>query len=133
MSDSTPSPKSGRWRGFYMQGGRRYGQDLVLEFRDGVIRGEGLDPLGRFFIRGRCETGSEEIRWTKSYVGAHTVAYRGFFDGRSIWGLWEIPAFGRGGFRIWPEGLEESAGLTIEAEADAELVDGIAIPHLAGT
>lgn len=116
-----------------MQGGRRYGQDLSLEFRDGMVRGEGLDQLGRFFIRGRCESGSEEIRWTKSYLGAHTVAYRGFFDGRSIWGLWEIPAFGRDGFRIWPEGFEEPAGLAIAAEADEELVDATAGVHLTGT
>lgn len=35
---------------------------------------------------------------------AHDVFYKGFREGKGIWGTWEIRKVGRGGFHIWPLG-----------------------------
>jgi hypothetical protein len=43
----------------------------------------------------------------KTYVGGHDVYYRGFREGKGIWGLWELTV-DSGGFHIWPRGEEES-------------------------
>src|SRR5215212_158901 len=68
---------SGPWTGFFLQAPLppgRHGMDLHLTFRAGTIRG----------------------------VGRHGVAYRGYNEGKGIWGTWELPPFGHGGFHIWP-------------------------------
>jgi len=80
---------------------------LHLSFRGGIVSGSGSDPLGDFLIRGRYDPGSNEIHWTKTYVGAHDVYYRGFRDARGIWGTWEIGPGWTGGFHIWPEGMAD--------------------------
>ena len=76
--------------------------DLDLTFSNGNMTGIGCDNIGRFLIRGRYVLATQECYWTKSYIGAHDVFYRGFREGRGIWGLWEIGASARGGFHIWP-------------------------------
>src|SRR3954471_3763128 len=108
---------SGPWTGFYNYGpGDRHRMDLHLEFSNGSISGEGNDDVGAFLIKGRYEASGGECHWTKTYVGAHDVFYRGFREGKGIWGTWEINLLGHGGFHIWPR----AAG---PAEAQAEAVE----------
>src|SRR5947207_4699286 len=75
--------------------------DMNLTFANGSIAGEGNDDVGPFLIKGRYEADTRECHWTKSYIGAHDVFYRGFREGKGIWGTWEIDST-RGGFHIWP-------------------------------
>lgn len=110
MSDSLYP--SGPWTGYYNYGpGERHRMDLDLAFTNGSLSGSGSDDVGRFLIRGRYDAG--ECYWTKSYLGAHDVFYRGFREGKGIWGTWEITIRDHGGFHIWPrrqgEGAENAA------------------------
>jgi hypothetical protein len=100
--------------------------DLRLEFVNGSITGEGNDDVGRFLIQGRYDTKTLECYWTKTYVGAHDVFYRGFREGKGIWGTWEIRVLAHGGFHIWPrqagtgEAVEESAEQSAPVDAIAK-------------
>ena len=103
---------SGRWIGFFLQKGFRGRQsmELVLRFSEGIIHGEGRDPVGEFLIRGRYETADGRCHWHKRYIGQHDVFYRGFNEGKGIWGVWEIRSdwfSDRDGFQIWPEGMAD--------------------------
>lgn len=103
--------------------------DLNITFANGQMSGDGNDDIGRFLIRGRYDTTNRECYWTKTYIGAHDVFYRGFREGKGIWGTWEIKTWGHGGFHIWPrtsgEGEAES-----EEEAVEEPVDAVAVEEL---
>jgi hypothetical protein len=90
--------------------------NLILRFADGSLQGEGADGLGSFVISGGYDESSAECSWLKRYLGAHTVSYRGFAEGKGIWGTWEITADCRGGFHIWPRGAESLEGIFEEAE-----------------
>ncbi len=92
--------------------------ELHLDFNNGNMRGEGNDDVGRFFIQGRYDAKSRECCFTKAYFGAHTVYYRGFREGKGIWGTWEISALWHGGFHIWPQQAGEGEGRTRTTEAD---------------
>jgi hypothetical protein len=98
--------------------------DLDLTFAAGRLSGDGNDDVGRFMIHGQYDANTLECSWTKTYVGRHDVAYRGFREGKGIWGTWEITVLNRGGFHIWPkragEGDTETA--TAEKEPSAEAV-----------
>jgi hypothetical protein len=97
---------SGRWSGFYKQGGRRYPQHMTLEFSDGLVRGDGSDDLGPFTIDGeyRADDGGElRVGWIKTYEGAHSVLYLGRLDDDCIVGTWRIPPWAADGFEIRPE------------------------------
>ncbi len=96
--------------------------DLTLSFSNGVLTGEGRDDIGTFVIKGRYETSSGECYWTKTYIGAHDVYYRGFREGKGIWGTWEITIRDHGGFRIWPRSA--SAG-EAEAKEESEPVEAV--------
>ena len=76
--------------------------ELHLTFSNGMLNGDGADDIGSFLIKGRYDPSSGECYWTKSYLGAHDVFYRGFREGKGIWGTWEIKLFNHGGFHIWP-------------------------------
>jgi len=116
---------SGPWVGFYnYQPGERHRMQLHLTFANGVISGDGNDDIGRFFIKGRYES-QAECHWTKTYVDAHDVFYRGFREGKGIWGTWEIDNFAHGGFHIWPKRAGDSESV-VESEIAAEPVDAIA-------
>ena len=78
--------------------------DLDLTFANGLMSGDGRDDIGLFLIKGKYDAQSRECHWTKSYLGGHDVFYRGFREGKGIWGTWEINLFGHGGFHIWPVG-----------------------------
>jgi hypothetical protein len=109
---------AGIWTGFfnYGRGSHPEPMDLFLHFSGGRITGEGRDPVGGFVITGAHDAGGE-CHWTKTYPGSHDVAYRGFREGKGIWGLWEIAGCGGGGFHIWPLGAD---GVAEEAEESAE-------------
>ncbi len=89
------------------------------------MSGDGVDDVGRFLIKGRYDGASRECYWTKSYIGAHDVFYRGFREGKGIWGTWEISLYSHGGFHIWPRQAGEADQQTEQEEA-AEPVDAIA-------
>jgi hypothetical protein len=86
---------------------------MRLTWRDGQLTGKGRDRAGSFTIDGSYDASTGRCEWSKQYVGRHAVAYRGVNDGRGIWGVWELPQLGglftdRGGFYIWPEGMDVS-------------------------
>ena len=80
--------------------------DLVLIFADHTVSGNGNDDIGQFILAGRFDDTNGECCWTKIYVGAQEVYYRGFREGKGIWGLWELPNES-GGFHIGPLGQGE--------------------------
>ena len=96
---------SGSWTGFYEQRGRQFPQELVLEFADGIVRGDGGDVLGSFTVDGeyRIDAGAVRIGWIKTYDGAHSVLYLGVLDAGRLRGTWHI---GRtsGGFALQANG-----------------------------
>ena len=98
--------------------------ELHLTFASGLISGDGNDDLGRFLIRGKYDAASRECHWTKSYVGAHDVFYRGFREGKGIWGTWEIQILNHGGFHIWPK-QGGQGDETTESKEQTEPVDAI--------
>ncbi len=111
---------SGPWTGFYNYSPRdKHRMDLQLDFAGGRMSGEGDDDVGRFRVLGHYDTATRECSWTKSYVGAHDVFYRGYREGKGIWGTWEIPQFSHGGFHIWPKRTGENAD-TVDAAAETK-------------
>jgi hypothetical protein len=110
---------SGQWVGFYTYAGgnRKHLMDLILEFNNGVMTGEGADGIGLFVISGNYSAQSGECAWVKQYVGRHAVGYNGFREGKGIWGNWKI-VMAKGGFQIWP--LSEGPPLKIAKESDEQ-------------
>jgi hypothetical protein len=117
---------SGPWTGFYnYRPGDRHRMELRLTFASGNMSGDGVDDVGRFLIKGRYDAGSRECYWTKTYVSSHDVFYRGFREGKGIWGTWEIGILSHGGFHIWPRGAGEGEA-AVEEAGSKEPVDAIA-------
>ena len=116
---------SGPWVGFYTYTpANKHRMDLSLTFAGGRLRGEGLDDIGPFSVRGGYDSAAGECYWTKTYLGAHSVYYRGYREGTGIWGRWELGRWSHGGFHIWPLGEDSREA---EAETNAEPVaDAIA-------
>src|SRR5262245_2482269 len=119
-------PSSGPWSGYYAYFGldTRHVMKLNLTFaRNGAIDGDGIDDVALFEIHGVFNADTREAAWTKSYIGLHSVAYRGVYDGRNILGTWTLPTL-TGPFRIWPSALSENeeAEEAVEVEEPAELV-----------
>ena len=122
---------SGPWTGFYNYSPRdKHRMSLQLTFIAGKMSGDGNDDIGRFDIKGRYDAGTLECSWTKTYVGEHDVFYRGFREGKGIWGTWEIPPGARGGFHIWPKGISEGE-TEAEPEKEAKPVEAVAVEPLA--
>ena len=113
---------SGPWTGFYNYSPKdKHRMDLNLTFASGRLDGHGVDNVGRFTIQGSYDAKSLECAWRKTYLGAHAVSYRGFREGKGIWGTWEITQFvsgdsGKGGFHIWPVASEHGAAEETPAE-----------------
>jgi len=104
---------SGQWTGFYNYSPKdKHRMDLDLTFNAGKMSGDGNDDVGRFKVRGDYSEQTLECSWTKTYVGAHSVFYRGFREGKGIWGTWEITLHTHGGFHIWPKSAGEGEGQT---------------------
>jgi hypothetical protein len=98
--------------------------DLQLTFTNGAIAGSGNDDVGPFVIKGTYDLNNRECWWSKTYVGAHTVLYRGFREGKGIWGTWDIGILCHGGFHIWPKTANEGAE-NIEIAQVGEPVDAV--------
>jgi len=98
---------SGPWTGFFLQKEipGKHLMELRLTFLNSVMQGEGRDRVGEFVIDGRYDLSDGKCYWTKKYRGKHDVFYKGFNEGKGIWGVWEIGELARGGFHIWPEGF----------------------------
>jgi hypothetical protein len=141
--ETDPRFPSGRWVGFFTQPliPGRHQMELILTFCQGTVTGEGRDWVGEFLIRGRYDVSDGRCHWTKRYLARHDVFYKGFNEGKGIWGSWEIPAsreFGKqtGGFHIWPEGMLDPTGqhLTaaaeppVEVEEKVEKAEPVAVP-----
>ena len=103
--------------------------ELNLTFQNGALRGHGRDDVGVFNIRGRYDANGE-CSWTKTYVGAHDVAYNGFREGKGIMGTWEVYQWLHGGFHIWPlsarDEVQREAAEEASAVADQELITSTA-------
>ena len=128
--DSQPDPDmeqdlrfpSGRWKGFFLQPllpGRHW-MELELTFRRGTLQGEGRDWVGNFLFRGRYEVETGECWWTKQYIGKHSLFYRGYNEGKGIWGKWEWSgkAGWHGGFHIWPVAMGDPTQQRLAEELD---------------
>lgn len=105
--------------------------NLHLTFANGSLTGDGNDDVGRFLVRGRYDAAERECWWTKTYPGSHDVHYRGFREGKGIWGTWDIGLFAHGGFHIWPRGADEGEERT-RATTEAQPADAIATETVAG-
>ena len=98
------TPPDGAWVGYYLYrpGGQPHCQSMTLSFAIGQLLGDGEDDIGRFTIAGSYCVESGIVTWAKTYLGAHTVEYKGYHERGAIWGAWRIGAEGSGGFKIWP-------------------------------
>jgi hypothetical protein len=113
--ETDPRFPSGPWTGFFLQLALpgRHETNLELPFGDGRLSGNGKDRVGAYTIDGSYDLASGSCEWTKQYVGRHAVMYKGNNNGRGIWGVWELPQLwglltDRGGFHIWPQGIDVS-------------------------
>jgi hypothetical protein len=126
LLETDPRFPSGPWTGFFLQPQvpGRHLMDLRLTFRQGQLTGEGRDRVGLFVLRGVYDLVDGKVHWTKRYLGRHDVFYKGFNEGKGIWGTWEIPPeqnagmTWRGGFHIWPEGMADPTQPHLVEEAD---------------
>lgn len=118
---------SGPWQGFWLHpasNNQRGEMEIVLTFADEQLTGEGRDVVGEFLFKGRYSLESGECHFTKHYIGKHNVFYRGFNEGKGIWGLWEIrysipggrTYIDKGGFHIWPEGMSDPTHSSLKTE-----------------
>src|SRR3954462_8940957 len=91
--ESDPRFPSGPWVGFFLQREipGRHLMELRLTFRQGVMTGEGRDRPGAFLITGRYAADDGKCRRPNKYLRRHDGCYRGFNEGKGIWGTWEIP------------------------------------------
>jgi hypothetical protein len=121
--EADPRFPSGPWTGYFLQDihpGRNQ-MDLHLTFRQGQMSGDGRDLIGPFIIAGRYQISDGQCWWHKRYLGKHDVFYKGYNEGKGIWGVWEIPPQQRGGFHIWPEGMGDPTQQRLSAAADPPL------------
>jgi len=126
--ETDPRFPSGKWVGFFLQPALppgRHEMELILTFRQGRLTGEGRDCVGDFRLHGTYDLASGRCEWIKQYVGRHAVYYRGFNEGKGIWGTWEIAGESppqRGGFHIWPEGMPDPTRPAQHAAAELPLL-----------
>lgn len=121
--ETDPRFPSGNWAGFYLMphtGQKRHQTELVLNFLNGRMWGDGQDKVGKFVIEGRYTLDDGKAHWLKTYIGKHFVQYSGYNEGKGIWGIWEIPSDvsvnWRGGFHIWPVGSGSHSDDSLKAE-----------------
>jgi hypothetical protein len=128
--ETDPRFPSGPWTGFFLQKAMpgKHTMELRLTFRNGAVNGEGRDWVGKFTIRGQYSVADGRCHWHKQYLRKHGVEYQGFNEGKGIWGVWEItevkmpPDYNKGGFYIWPEGMDDPSRPQLSEEADPPLI-----------
>ncbi len=72
-------------------------------------------------MKGATGTSDGLCLFVKQYIGKHALSYRGFNEGKGIWGTWELKFQGltdTGGFHIWPEGMSDPTEPVLEEEAE---------------
>jgi hypothetical protein len=123
--ETDPRFPSGPWTGFFLQKAipGRHLMELRLNFRGGTLTGEGRDWVGPFLVRGRYSVADGRCHWQKRYLAKHDVYYKGFNEGKGIWGVWDMPTevhpdVRTGGFHIWPEGMPDPTQPALSEEAD---------------
>ncbi len=119
---------SGPWEGFYLMkhtGLKRHMMEMILQFTDGSLTGEGRDAIGKFTMSGNYSTETGKCNWKKSYIRRHNVIYDGYNEGRGIFGGWEIREIisgmifqSTGSFLIWPKSMGDPTNHRRKAEAD---------------
>jgi hypothetical protein len=118
-------PPSGPWAGYYAypDWNNRHRMQLYLTFSaNGNIDGGGIDDIAPFAIHGIYDSATRAAKWTKAYIGMHSVDYQGVFDGLNILGNWSILRVS-GAFRIWPGTAVEDIESAEEIEAPVELAE----------
>ncbi|WP_084760007.1 hypothetical protein [Zavarzinella formosa] len=121
---------SGKWVGFFLDSRipGKHQMELSLTFVNGKMTGEGRDRVGEFVVTGGYDTRNGECLFSKQYLNAHRIAYRGFNEGKGIWGTWEL-RWGfmtfKGGFHIWPEGMGDPTNHTLKEEIDLPLMPDV--------
>jgi hypothetical protein len=125
MSTTETDPRfpSGKWVGFFVDRRLpgRHQMEITLTFAEGRLNGNGRDRVGSFDFIGAYDTSTGKCEWVKQYVKAHAIIYRGFNEGKGIWGTWELRDPGgvyTGGFHIWPEGMSDPTQPRLAEEAD---------------
>jgi len=75
---------------------------------EGRFEAEGHDEVGRFTLTGERRGPSNRFRWTKSYIGQHSLDYRGQWhdDHSGFVGRWFLEGRCGGTFALWPGLLE---------------------------
>jgi hypothetical protein len=121
--ESDPRFPSGKWVGFFLDKRLpgKHEMELTLTFAAGRLMGDGRDRVGAFTFNGTYNLADGKCEWIKQYVNAHAVTYRGFNEGKGIWGTWEQRDVGSavtGGFHIWPEGMDDPTQPHMAEEAD---------------
>ena len=121
--ESDPRFPSGKWVGFFLDKRLpgKHQMELTLTFAAGQLTGDGRDRVGSFTFCGTYDLTDGKCKWLKQYVKAHAITYRGFNEGKGIWGTWEQSYAGvavTGGFHIWPEGMEDPTQPHLVEEAD---------------
>ncbi len=97
---------SGEWVGYYTYQGlaKKCPMHLTLQFDQNVIKGAGIDGPGLFVIKGTCNELNSQIRFTKQYIGKHSVEYDARFQEDEIVGVWSLTRDGQtltGSMRMW--------------------------------
>lgn len=69
---------------------------MILEFADGIMRGDGQDNIAPFAIEGeyRVEGGEIRMGWIKTYEQSHSVLYLGVLLDGCIRGTWDLGGMG---------------------------------------
>lgn len=79
------------WKGWYEQHGSKHNmsfKDFQID-DEGIIAGEGNDEVGDFSIKGEIQDDGA-LKFTKTYIGKHSIVYTGQFDDDFIKGKWVI-------------------------------------------
>lgn len=133
-SESDPRFPSGAWTGYFLDRRMpgRHDMELTLTFRQGRMSGDGRDRVGSFSIAGHYDISDGTCSFVKQYQGAHAIDYRGFNEGKGIWGTWTFPGTNcSGGFHIWPVDWGNPSLDSLEEEADAPNRVDVVEPELA--
>ncbi len=129
--ETDPRFPSGPWKGYFLQPTLpgRHVMELHLTFRGGRMSGEGRDWVGKFVIAGRYDVDDGHCRFTKSYIGRHSLYYDGYNEGKGIWGRWEMTTntSWHGGFHIWPVGQGFSDPTTLHEAIELPVSEDAAV------
>jgi len=120
-AETDPRFPSGPWKGFFLDKrlSERRWMELDLVFKQGRVVGRGRDFVGKFVFSGAYDLKAGKCRFKKGYIGLHSVNYDGYNEGRGVWGVWCIPSDDlKGGFHIWPKGMSDPSGSTLDTYID---------------